>query len=362
MIFSCCFFVLFCIIKYQSCELYLIKSKLPGVGKGIVAGKNYKRGTTVTSSFTLEIPYTIIESWSLENYVFGHEPGTCIIAFGEGMMFNHQQSAITSLNYYWSSSIKNYFDFNTKHSVLAGEELFISYGTDWFEARGFEYLDSVGESVDVYYTEEELETDGHCLTNAYISNIITHDGSSSNDENQLDDKIEEVGVFARRHFEINELVSLSLILLLPKQEMLEAVRIYPHVRSLLIRCIGHHDSDVLLLPLGRAALIRDSNKSLSNVRIAWNYTDSDLNLDLLWKLPYAPLELQYIATRRIEPDEELYLEVNEDEDEGVHGSLTVELIKKWMKIVPDNLYPLSWLYVNDSYTFTSSSSKNHNEL
>lgn len=326
----------------SSCDLYLINSKIPNSGKGIVFGNNSKqRGQILTSVYTIEVPYAIVESWSLSNYVFSYEPSTCIIAFGEGMLFNHMKKEKASLTYHWNISNTNYLDFYTQHSVLLGEELFISYGTNWFESRGLDFVDDVGEAFadNIYHTDEELTKNGHCLSDIYVTMI-----TSNNSHIERDSEVANVGVFSNRYFEVGEVVSLSPVLLASKSDLIEAIKINPTGEPLLHRCIGHPDSDVLLLPLGRAALLRRSG-STPNVRINWNYTDAELNLDSLWNLPYAPLELQYIAIKLIHPSEELFLDI------GHAHEASQETIKESILIAPDNLFPQSWRSVpthNDS--------------
>jgi hypothetical protein len=167
---------------------------------------------------------------------------------------------------------------------------------DWFSARGIVLDGNVTSLKLSYMSLDDLKDAGHCLTDIYVHDSLFPMAGR--------------GVFARRRFTKGEIVSISPVLLFPKEEVIQWSQ-----DSLLINyCIAFPDSDMLLLPLGTAALLNHQMPELANVEIEWSTQDPAFeslmqrNVSELLDFKYAPFDIAYRATRDIEADEELALD------------------------------------------------------
>jgi len=129
----------------QQCGLYLVPSTIPGAGRGVVAGTEFQAGENIELIPTLAISMETMEASQLKNYGFGsgHDDFALII-FGPGNIYNHRD--LHTLQRYWGSDdgFGNplelpyaYSDFTkilyrVRSNIKVGEEMFESYGGDWF--------------------------------------------------------------------------------------------------------------------------------------------------------------------------------------------------------------------------------------
>ena len=59
--------------------------------------------------------------------------------------------------------------FHTLRATEAGEELFASYGEEWFWTRGIEYDNNYDGTAPIKYKSvRELHRVGHCLSDIYV--------------------------------------------------------------------------------------------------------------------------------------------------------------------------------------------------
>jgi hypothetical protein len=328
--------------EMEECALFLAPSLIPGVQRGIFAGKNYQSKEVVDITSTVAIPSEFIQKLQLFNYaISSNDPDYSMSVFGSGMLYNHHKSK-PNIEYQWMTTpMKNdkilhniyshpYTKFPdlryvTNTEVQLGQELYANYGNDgWFENRDLK-LDpssSSSSSPPNRYSLEQLHESGHCLSNIYL-NISSIPLAGR-------------GVFSHRNYQIGDLVTISPALILPKHSLefhsLETSLIYNY-------CLVSPGSDVALLPIGLAGLINHGGESLSNVKIDWfdwetrnqkRQQHSKAPTDSLSELERArsaSLDLQYIATREIHRGDELLLSYGEDWERAWVSYF--EQIEKW---------------------------------
>jgi hypothetical protein len=85
-------------------------------------------------------------------------------------------------------------------------------------------------------------------------------------------------------------------------------------------CMGHSESTMLLCPYGTLSSHINHNQTMANVKMVWadpeksNHQPSWLNKTLkqLYETPHAGLAMTLVATRDIQPDEEIFLDYGEE--------------------------------------------------
>jgi hypothetical protein len=115
-------------------------------------------------------------------------------------------------------------------------------------------------------------------------------------------------VFSKASYDEGGVVYMSPVLVLPKH----LIRKYEDTNVLINYCISAEGSDAALLPIGLTAMLNHGG-ARSNVRMEWYTGEGDQsNLALpikdLEALPFAPLDIRYVATRPIGRSEELLLD------------------------------------------------------
>ena len=109
-------------------------------GHGVFATSHIPADTTLE-----ECPHLRISKQDcagiLNDYVYhldpeqtdSEEPSECYsLPLGWGSIFNHADEHNTE---YWFDTDRDLIVFHTTKDVSAGEQLFINYGTDWWETR-----------------------------------------------------------------------------------------------------------------------------------------------------------------------------------------------------------------------------------
>jgi hypothetical protein len=289
---------------------------IPGAARGVIAGKDFQEGDLVDLSVSLVIPSDLINHWQLFNYVYSSNVESFSMAlFGAGMLYNHMSPK--NLDNYWHTTpnidaetyrdiyahpYSTYTDIEyiANRRIRVGEELFASYGEgdEWFISRGIKLspIDYDANNPPMY-SLEYLEQHGHCMTDIEVRNSSI--------------PLAGRGIFAKKPFKKGDLVSISPVLVLPKHNVDETAS-----HSVLINyCYLIPHTDLALFPIGLGGLINHGGKS-SNVELDWFDWSSPSSVTperLSWSAekleanPFAPLDLQYIATEDIASGEELLL-------------------------------------------------------
>jgi hypothetical protein len=295
-------------------------SVVPGFGRGIYAGKNYKVDETVEVSPSLLIKNSFAMENQLQYFVYATDDEAYdAIVFGEGMMYNSLDTE--NLVHQWADELQGFdslyeepftnytsFKYTTEHSVRLGEELFVNYGIEWFEQRSQQPIKSSDVSKR-RYSLADLDTYGFCLSNTYISeSSIPMAGR---------------GLFSHKPYKQGETVIISPVLLLPRLDVESTAD-----SSVLINyCLTSNQSSVALLPISAGGMINNGGIS-SNVEIMWE-TDTSTQSHLSWptshlaSLNYAPLSAKYVAKRPIMIGEEITLSYGEEWE------------RNWMKYLDD---------------------------
>jgi len=100
-----------------------------------------------------ECPFISVAKEDCDNpvndYIFGLEEDDgeagngYALVLGYGSLFNHGAPHNTE---YWYDTDKNVFVFHTVRDVGRGEQLFIDYGTEWWDSRDLTPLDETGSA------------------------------------------------------------------------------------------------------------------------------------------------------------------------------------------------------------------------
>jgi uncharacterized protein len=104
-------------------------------GRGVFATRAFAEGETVEVCPTIEFPVGGADG--LGDYVFeSTTEGMLLIALGYGMLYNHSDDP--NVDYY--EDAPGALEFIALRAIEPGEELTISYGEEWWSARGLEPL------------------------------------------------------------------------------------------------------------------------------------------------------------------------------------------------------------------------------
>lgn len=168
------------------CSLYLAPSRVTAAGMGVFAGKTHELGEEIDKASSLIVESIIIQNTPLINYVYSSFNGNYAAhLIGVAPMMNHMESPNTKRTILvdrhvqmdvQSVSLRPYstyhsFSFTAKERIAVGQEIFGNYGdSSWFREREIPYNATESKSArDVPgYTLEELQTKGHCLSDAVV--------------------------------------------------------------------------------------------------------------------------------------------------------------------------------------------------
>jgi SET domain-containing protein len=108
-------------------------------GRGVFAARSFAAGEEVEICPSVELPRNDTTGGVLADYVFDSERGrdAVILVLGYGMLYNH--AADPNLEYEQDDA--GVVTFIAVRPIAPGEELTISYGDDWWTARGSEPVD-----------------------------------------------------------------------------------------------------------------------------------------------------------------------------------------------------------------------------
>ncbi len=115
-------------------KIYVKKS--PKQGYGVFAGKKLRKGELI------EECYFILSRGStkaFENFYFDAK-GKNALFLGYGSIYNHSDDANAD---YVISMKKRVATIRADRTIQKGEEIFVSYGDDWFKSRGRKYKKNI---------------------------------------------------------------------------------------------------------------------------------------------------------------------------------------------------------------------------
>jgi uncharacterized protein len=107
-------------------------------GRGVVATRAFAADEEVEVCPTVEVPRRETKG-VLADYVFDSERGQnkVVLVLGYGMLYNHSDDP----NLEYEQDDDGVVTFFAARAIAPGEELTISYGRDWWTARGIEPVD-----------------------------------------------------------------------------------------------------------------------------------------------------------------------------------------------------------------------------
>lgn len=290
--------------EISTCDMYMADSIIPGAGRGIYAARKYQQNELLEESPSLTLRDEYATSWSLNNYVFASQTqGRSLVVFGLAMLYNHQSPIHKNAVNAWNDDEVQFFDvevephststqlmYLTNQVIEPGHEIFTTYGGElWFKERGVSYKENTNASDVFYLPVSYLQEHGYCMTNVFTgpSNI----------------PMAGKGLFAKKSFKKGETIYVSPVLILLKSDVYEA-----SLDTVILNyCISSaRNTGILIFPIGLTAIVNHQSSERANMEYRW------LNSDIVNKDPselfsssYAPLDLEYIATRDIYAGEEL---------------------------------------------------------
>lgn len=112
--------------------VYPSKSKIEEAGNGVFANKDFSKEEVLEVSPILAIPMNDVHGNILKDYVFNYGDGLYGVALGYGAVYNHQD--IPNVSYSYSDN-KKFMVYKANRDIKKGEELFVSYGQNWWMSR-----------------------------------------------------------------------------------------------------------------------------------------------------------------------------------------------------------------------------------
>lgn len=97
-------------------------------GFGVFAEKNIRKGEKIEECYFI---LSICEDEPIVDYIFDVKGKNALI-FGYGSLYNHSDEP--NADYFFNVK-KKIATFKAARSIKKGEEIFISYGDDWFSSR-----------------------------------------------------------------------------------------------------------------------------------------------------------------------------------------------------------------------------------
>jgi SET domain-containing protein len=115
-------------------HLYISKSKIEEAGNGVYSKINIPKGSIVEKACVSKIRSKGTKNSELHDYVFSNPYKTdeYLVAFGYGSMYNHSDDP--NLHYYYDQD-QNRIIYEAIKDIKIGDELYISYGTNWWTHR-----------------------------------------------------------------------------------------------------------------------------------------------------------------------------------------------------------------------------------
>jgi len=116
-------------------RLFIDKSPISGAEWGVFADSFIPKGTTIEIARTLKInnDHIFQKKNILNDYVFKLDDNYSLLALGFGSLYNHSENPTIIYNV---TDGKVYY--KTIKDIFPNEELFVSYGENWWKNRNIE--------------------------------------------------------------------------------------------------------------------------------------------------------------------------------------------------------------------------------
>jgi hypothetical protein len=324
------------------CQLVMAESTLDNAGWGVFTLVSRRRGdpvmygdlviqvgdldvSTADSMRTMLTDYL----WSAEETGGFYEgvtvasvlPGIGMIANGLPAPFRNvlpfvprvDEGGLTRIDSPGAGAISHYhnYTFFAQKDIVAGGEIFVNYGSNWFQER--QHLLQMTHVVDgdskpiLSRSVDWLRQNAYCLDNLRPlrrSRLHPQAGRS---------------VIAARYMPKGSLVAPVPVLPIHRQALsLTRPKLDGSIvelqQLLLNYCIGHENSSLLLFPYGPMVNLINHGGSgdetkLANVRLQWSQKQARDTLERpLPDLSLSPLLLELVSTRDIAPGEEIFID------------------------------------------------------
>eukprot|EP01038_Epipyxis_sp_PR26KG_P006126 gene6126-8445_t len=293
----------------KSCELFIAESSVPGAGRGVFVGKGcyYDSGEYMdVTTYNLVIMHKHVSKTSLIDYVWKtRDKEYDSLAFGIGSLLNHHNDMHVTQGFIeYQNTIPDLspvvYHYVTK-PIRPGMEIFTSYGaTTWFDQRNI----AVKLEVELFrnkFDSDELHNVGHCISDVYVDRSLLINAQR--------------GLFTKKAFKSGDIVSISSILSLDKNVVVES----KNSSKLINYVFVPDDSDTAYLPIGLAAMINHQREEKSNLKVYWGRWQNKLQYYYSREVYHLrsykqsiPVDFFYIATKDILPNTELFLNYGND--------------------------------------------------
>ncbi len=108
----------------------VIVKKSPTHGYGVFADKNFKKGEMIEECYFIT---TDGGDEVLDDYYFeATDEETFAVLTGYGVIYNHDPKPNADYNFNFKRKICT---FTAEESIKKGEEIFVTYGDEWFDSR-----------------------------------------------------------------------------------------------------------------------------------------------------------------------------------------------------------------------------------
>eukprot|EP00928_Gymnodinium_smaydae_P044453 TRINITY_DN29655_c0_g2_i1.p1 TRINITY_DN29655_c0_g2~~TRINITY_DN29655_c0_g2_i1.p1 ORF type:complete len:390 (-),score=36.15 TRINITY_DN29655_c0_g2_i1:13-1182(-) len=306
----------------DGCDLY--RAPHPhGIGRGIFAGRSISEQSMIEVTPSIAVRKAFVDKTQLDFYAAGSSQNYSALLLGAAMLHNHREPGTvknvwagafieenTQTRPYSTVTDVNWF---AKWEVQQGEEIRHSYGDSWFAERGIALKDGSVVTDKACLVEQNIIKD-ECRGDAMPLEFLQQSGVCITDVYVQSSQIAGAGrgLFAKKDFKAGSKVYVSPVVLLPKHATVEECKILHHL--LQNYCIEDPSvAQSVLLPIGLSAMINHAEEEEANIELAWHFWSAEDEERLspsfgtrdLEALPFAPLDVAYIAKRDIVEGEEL---------------------------------------------------------
>ena len=129
-------------------RLIIKRSKIDGADWGIFASDAIPKGTVIEKARTLKLKniHLFQENNILNDYVFRLDDNHSLVVLGFGSLFNHSDDP----HVLWKI-VDNTMVYTTIKDIKPNEEIYISYGNDWFKNRKNTKNNNKSNQIGGYY-------------------------------------------------------------------------------------------------------------------------------------------------------------------------------------------------------------------